>query len=89
MKFELKPTLYFLKQLEKLDLESISLIERKLKLLKENPFRNKALVGYKNTFEIKISIEKNYSRIIYTVYLPKSNQITIFGIFKRKNDFKE
>lgn len=62
---------------------------KKLKLLKENPTRNKSLTGYKNTFEIKISINKNYSRIIYAVYLPKSNEITIFGIFKRKNDFKD
>lgn len=66
-----------------------NLINLKLKLLKNISFRFKALKFYKNTFEIKIIIENNYSRLIYVVYLPKVNEITIFGIFKREKAFKD
>ncbi len=87
--FDLIFTKFFLKQFDKLSQKEKILINSKLKLLKNSPFRFKALKSYKNTFEIKISIDNNYSRLIYVVYLPNSNEITIFGIFKREKEFKD
>ena len=87
--FKIVPTKLFLNQLAKLSQKEVELIESKLKLLKNSPFSYKKLQGYKNTFEVKLSISNNYSRLIYSVYIPEKNQITIFGIFKRKHDFKD
>ncbi len=89
LQFDLVFTKFFLKQFKKLNKKEKNLINSKLILLKSNPFRFKSLKSYKNSFEIKISIENSYCRLIYVVYLPKQNQITIFGIFKREKDFKD
>ena len=89
LNFKVVPSKYFLKQFEKLNVKEKNLINSKIKLMKSNPFRFKKLVGYKNTFEVKISVENSYSRLIYIIFLPETHNITIFGIFKRKNDFKD
>lgn len=87
--FNIRPSKYFLKQLSQLSSKELNLVEDKLQILKQNPFRYKKLEGYKNTFEVKITINKNYSRLIYSVYIPHKNEITVYGIFKRKNNFKD
>jgi mRNA-degrading endonuclease RelE of RelBE toxin-antitoxin system len=89
MNFEIIYSTFFSKQAKKISKKELKLILDKITILKTEPFRFKNLKGYKNTFEIKVDIENSYSRLIYCVYLPKKNQITIFGIFKRKNNFKD
>ena len=89
MNFELLPTEFFLNQIKKLNKKEKNLINQKLNLLKENPARFKSLKGYKNTFEIKLTLRNTFSRLIYCLYLPQKHQITIFGIFKRNKDFKD
>ena len=89
LNFKVIPTKYFLKQFSQLNKQEKDLINKKIEFLKENPFRFKKLVGFKNTFEIKITIKKSFSRLIYIIYKPEKNNITIFGIFNRGKDFKD
>lgn len=89
IKFELYFTKFFRSQVLKLNDKEKKLIKSKLELIKTNPTNFKKLQSYKHVFEVKISIQNNYSRLIYAMYEPNKNSITIFGIFKRKNDFKD
>jgi mRNA-degrading endonuclease RelE of RelBE toxin-antitoxin system len=71
LKFNLIPTKYFIKQFSKLNEKEKNLINSKLEILKTNPFKFKKLSGFKNTFEVKITIKNSYSRLIYVVFSPK------------------
>ena len=82
-------TKFFKSQVSKLNEKEKRIIKSKIELLKRDPTRFKKLQSYKNEFEIKISVQNNYSRLIFALYEPDKNSITMFGIFKRKNDFKD
>jgi hypothetical protein len=45
--------------------------------------------GYRHLFEIKITINNKYSRLIYVAFYANKNQIKIFGIFERNKNFKD
>lgn len=87
--FKLIPSKYFLKQLENLNEKNKRTVEKKLEILKNNPFRYKPLSGYKHLFEVKMDVSNQYSRLIYAVFYPSDNSIRIFGIFDRGNNFKD
>ena len=87
MRFKVKQTKLFSKQIDELTEKERKLVSDKIDLAKQNPFRFKKLVGYKSTFEIKITINRGFSRLIYCVF--SKDEITIMGIFKRKKDFKD
>lgn len=87
--FKLIPSKYFLKQINDFSIKDKNQISDKLKLLKTNPFRYGTLEGYRFVFKIKLNLNNNYSRLIYAVYFPKKEDIRIFGIFERKNDYKD
>ena len=57
MEYELKPSQFFLQQIEELSSESKRIIENKLRLAKVNPFRNKRIHGY-NLFLFRIRFEE-------------------------------
>ena len=88
-KFGLEYTDYFLKQWADLDRESKELIEKKLYLIKQNPFRFPKHQGYKRVFKIKITVGDKYSRLMYAVFMPNKESITVLGIFPRKHDYKD
>lgn len=87
--FNIIATKFFIKQFKELTQKEKDLVNSKLEFIKNNPFRYKKLIGYKNTYEIKITLNDNYSRLIYVVYLPEKSNVTLFGIFKRKDEFKD
>jgi hypothetical protein len=87
--FEIIPSDYFKKQLEKSRTEEIKLINEKLKLIKSNPFRFKNFKGYRHVFKIKLNFKGEYSRLLYVVFQPEKDKIRIFGIFPRKQDYKD
>ncbi len=89
LNFNLIPTKFFQKQLEKLSKKEIEIIQKKLKLIKQNPFRFEKLEGYRFLFKIKVNVTNNYSRILYAVFKPNKNDITIYGIFPRKNNYQD
>ncbi len=87
MNYELKPTNFFLKQLDLLNKKSKEILKDKLILTKLNPSRNKKLKGCsENLFIIRFSDNKKAKRLIYTI---KENQIKLLFILDRKNEYKE
>jgi len=72
MEYILKPSHFFLEQIEELSDEAARLIEDKLKLAKINPFRNKRIQGY-NLFLFRIRFEDNRKekRVVYLVEKPE------------------
>ncbi|MBU2442285.1 MAG: hypothetical protein KKA43_08175, partial [Nanoarchaeota archaeon] len=56
--FELKPTEFFLEQLDDISKEATLLIEKKLNLVKINPFRNKR-IHRQNLFLFRIRFQDN------------------------------
>ena len=89
LSFDFKFTDYFLKQWKELDNKSKRVINEKLKIVKENPFRYDKLEGYKFVFKIKLTIKSEYSRLVYVVFMPDAQHITILGIFDRKAEYKD
>lgn len=88
-KFELHYTKYFEKQWLDYDEKTKLLIESKLKLIKQNPFRYDTLEGYKRVRKVKFSLEGKYQRILYALHMPEVNQIFILGIFDRNKGYEE
>lgn len=56
MEYELKPSDFFLQQIDELSDEAKKTVEDKLKLVKINPFRNKRIHGY-NLFLFRVRFE--------------------------------
>ena len=87
MEFILKPTKFFLQQLEDSSQEVKQLIEDKLKLAKINPYRFKRIHGYKLfLFRIRFSEDKAEKRIIYLIDKP---YIKILCILDRGKEYKD
>jgi len=89
LEFELKYTRFFEKQWLGYDEKTKHLIEDKLRLIKQNPFRYDTLEGYKRVLKVKLSIEGKYQRLLYAIHTPQTNQILILGIFEREKDYKD
>ncbi|MBI5226122.1 hypothetical protein HY994_02675 [Candidatus Micrarchaeota archaeon] len=86
--YTLRPSHVFLDQAKELTAEENQLIIKKLDVVKQNPFRYKSLriPGLSKVFEIKITLQNRYCRIIYVL---DGNEILVEGIILRKNDFKD
>lgn len=85
--FELKPTDFFLEQVDELSDEAAWLVEEKLKLVKINPFRYKRVEGY-NLFLFRIRFEdrRKEKRVIYLVDKPL---VKILCILDRDKEYKD
>lgn len=88
VKFELIAIDYFLNQCKELPSEEKNKIEKRLVLLKENPFRNKSIHSKKfgKVFRVRIEVEKIKKRIIYVVI---GRKIVIAGITNRDDDYMD
>ena len=89
LNFQLKFTPYFLNQWKDYDEDTKTFIQSKLDLIKQNPFRFPKHEGYKFVFKVKLSVEQRYSRLMYAVFMPDQQHITILGIFDRKANYKD
>ncbi|MBU0461500.1 MAG: hypothetical protein KJ574_02845 [Nanoarchaeota archaeon] len=87
MQFILKPTHFFLEQLDELNPKAATLLEEKLRLLKDNPFRNKRIQGH-NLFLFRIRFEDEHreKRLIYLVDKP---YVKILCILDRNKEYKD
>lgn len=87
MEYELKPSHFFLEQIEELSSNARSILENRLMLVKVNPFRNKRIEGY-NLFLFRIRFEDNHreKRVIYLVDKP---YVKLLCILDRGNDYKD
>ena len=90
MEYELKPSHFFLQQIDELSGESKKTVEDKLKLVKTNPFSNKRIHGY-NLFLFRIRFEEQHreKRVIYLVDKPYVKLICILDRDKEYKDLKK
>lgn len=90
MEYELKPSKIFLQQVEELSNEAKKIIENRLILAKQNPFRNKRIQGYNLfLFRIRFADHKREKRIIYQVDKPYLKLICILDRDKEYKDLKK
>jgi len=81
--YNLSATDCFLKQIELLDNKTKRILEQKLILTKQNPYRNKRLKGYKPLlFRIRIAGKR-------ITYLIENNTINLICILDRKNNYQD
>ena len=90
MNYTLVPTEFFLIQINELSNEAKSIIEKRLELVKINPFRNKKIEGYKLfLFRIRFEDNKKEKRIIYLADKPKVYVLCILDRDKEYKDLKK
>lgn len=87
--FGLEYSKYFLDQWAAFGAESKELIEKKLYLTRQNPFRFPKHRGYTRVFKIKMTVDNVYSRLMYAVFMPDEGSITVLGVFPRKHSYKD
>ena len=87
MKYVIKPSRFFLKQVDDLSSEATRLILEKLKLVKVNPFRYKRIQGYGLfLFRIRFEDERKEKRVIYLVDKP---DVKILCVLDRAKGYKD
>ena len=88
MTFKVKALDFFLKQVEKLDEKSKKLIEEKIELIKENPFRFKRIHSKKfnKVFRVRLNLHGRETRLIYVVLEPN---ILIVCLLERKKKYRD
>lgn len=85
--YELKPSRFFLEQIEELSHEAARLLEDKLRLVKVNPFRYKRIHGYNLfLFRIRFEDQRKEKRVIYLVDKPV---VKILCILDRDKEYKD
>ena len=87
MTYNIKAFEIFEKQTRNLDDKSARIVEDKIRLIKENPFRFKRLNSkiYSRVFEVKLNIQSRATRLIYVILQPN---IILVCFLNRKDDFK-
>ena len=88
--YVLRPSHFFLEQIDELSDKAAAIIEDQLRLLKLNPFRFKRIEGY-NLFLFRIRFEDNRKekRVIYLVDKPNIDILCILDRDKEYNDLKK
>ena len=90
MEFELKPSHFFLQQIDELSDEAKRVVDNRLKLVKVNPFRNKRIHGYNLfLFRIRFEVQHREKRVIYLVDKPYVKLICILDRDKEYKDLKK
>lgn len=89
MEYILKPTQFFIEQLEQLDDKAARIIDEKLRLIKINPYRYKRIHGY-NLFLFRIRFKDKHKekRLIYLVDKPYVKLLCILDGDKEYKDLK-
>lgn len=88
MTHQIKALNFFIKQLNDLDDSSKRIINDKIELIKQNPYRYKGVYSkkYSKVFRIRFSIQKRETRLIYVVIEP---QIILVCLLDRKHGYKD
>src|SRR3989338_1723324 len=90
MEYELKPSSFFLQQIDELSDEAKRVVENRLRLVKVNPFRNKRIHGYELfLFRIRFEEQQKEKRIIYLVDKPYVKLICILDRDKEYKDLRK
>lgn len=87
MEYELKPSHFFLQQLDELSIEAKRILEQRLKLVKINPSCNKRIHGYPLfLFRIRFEDNQKEKRVIYLVDKP---YVKLICILDRRKEYKD
>ena len=87
MEYELKPSQFFLEQIDELSDEAARLLEDKLRLVKINPFRYKRIHGHDLfLFRIRFEDRRKEKRVIYLVDKPF---VKVLCILDRDREYKD
>ena len=88
MTFTVKATEFFIQQTEKLNEQSKRIIQNKIGLIKEDPYRFKRIHSKKfsKVFRVRLNLEGKETRLIYVVLEPN---IIIACLLERKNDYRD
>tara|TARA_Y100000034_G_scaffold100355_1_gene123627 strand:+ start:229 stop:531 length:303 start_codon:yes stop_codon:yes gene_type:complete len=88
MSLKVIPSKPFLKQIKNLDDKSIKIIEEKIKLIKENPYRYKKLhsPSLSRVFRVRLNLSNQETRLIYVILEPN---IILVCLLERKKDYKD
>ncbi len=88
MPYQIKALKIFAEQVQKLDSKTKKIIQEKIKLIKQNPFRYKRIHSkkYSKVFRIRLSINKKETRLIYAVIEPN---IILVCLLDRKKDYND
>jgi len=87
MEYILKPSKFFLQQIDELTDEASKLIAKKLRLAKINPYRFKRIHGYRLfLFRIRFEDERKEKRVVYLVDKPT---IKVLCILDREKEYKD
>jgi len=87
MDYILRPSEFFLQQITELSDEAARLIEKKIRLVKSNPYRYKRIYGYRLfLFRIRFEDDRKEKRIIYLVDKP---YIKILCILDRDKEYRD
>ncbi len=87
MEYEIKPSNFFLRQIDELSDEAKRIVENRLRLVKLNPFRNKRIYGY-NLFLFRIRFEDQH-REKRVIYLVDKSYVKILCILDRDKEYKD
>ena len=88
MNYNVIPSNQFLKQTRSLDIKQKRIIEDKIDLIKQNPFRYKRIHSkkYSKIFRIRFSLNKKETRLIYVIIEPN---IILVCLLDRRKDYKD
>lgn len=90
MVYVLKPSYFFLEQLNDIGNEAKKLISAKLKLVKVNPYRYKRIKGYRLfLFRIRLRDNRKEKRLVYLVDKPFIKILCILDRDKKYKDLKK
>ncbi|MFH1545605.1 MAG: hypothetical protein ABIE23_06000 [archaeon] len=88
MSFRVEALEFFLKQIKKIDEKSKRIIQEKIALIKENPFRFKRIHSKKfhKVFRVRLNLQGKETRLIYIVLEPN---ILIVCLLERKKNYRD
>lgn len=87
MKYSIIPSSTILKQIKKLDKQTKQLIQNKIKLIKQNPYRFKKIHSkvYSKVFRVRLNLNNQETRLIYLIIEPN---ILLVCLLARKTEYK-
>lgn len=88
MSFEIKATKHFLGQLAELSDSAKQLVDQKIDLIAQNPYRYKKLRSKQlsKVFRVRLNLDGQEKRLVYTVLEPN---IILVVLLDRKSDYKD
>ena len=88
MTYKIEALEIFREQIKNLDGKSKRIIEEKVQLIKENPFRFKKIHSrkYSRVFRVRLKIQNQETRLVYLIIQPR---IILVCLLKRKKDYKD